>query len=376
MATTLQVLRDLGVPITELAGACRLQGVSGHWPHPQATLHCRSSGTTLRLVLGVLAGRPGAYRLRVDAQLARRPVARVVDPLRAMGADLVVRDWGTAAAYIDIRGATLQAMAYRLPVASAQVKDALRFAAMVASGTMQLDAPLPTRDHLDYLLHAFGPHCERSAVIDIPGDLSAAAPWLVAVVCGRTLPLCLHDVGLNPTRTGLLRALQAMGAAIEVHAAPGAAGAEPRGDLLIHPSMLHGITLHADQVPSLIDEIPLLALAAGLAQGETRIAAVAELRHKESDRLQATLEICRSAGLDVQHQRAGELVITGRPRQSLRVPQCPRTDDHRMVMLAALLERLADDHGPTRIPDPEAVHKSYPGFWDDLERVIPRMARK
>lgn len=374
VATTMQVLRDLGVAVTEVAGVCDIHGVAGRWPRPEATLHCHDSGTTLRLLLGVLAGRPGRYTIRVGAQLARRPIARVVEPLQAMGAELVVRDWGTASACIEVRGTHLHAITYRLPVASAQVKDALRFAAMAAQGTMQLEEPSPTRDHLDYLLRAFGSCCERSADIDLPGDPSAAAPWIVATLLGRTQPLCLPNVGLNPTRLGLVRALRAMGARIEIRAAPPSAAAEPRGELVIHPGALRGATIPADQIPTLIDEIPLLVLAAGPAHGETRIVGVAELRHKESDRLTATLEICRSAGLEVQLNPAGDLMITGRPGQRFRPPQCPRTGDHRMVILAALIERLAGYSGATQVPDPGAVDKSYPEFWRDLDRVLPAPA--
>lgn len=394
VAATCGVVQALGVRMVRVGTEVRIEGCGGAWPIQVVSLDIGASGTTLRLLCGLLAAAQGTYHLRVAAQLGRRPIEHVLGLLRAMGAEVESVGWGTADAQLRIRGRQLHGVRCALPVASAQLKCAFLLAALQADSASWCAEPVLTRDHLERMLPQFGaklshvrcPTCcnaaaadwlhvvpgpLRAAAINIPGDLSAAAPWIAMALVLRQRPLTIAKVGLNPTRLGMVRILQRMGARIELHAAHDAAAGEPYGDLTIFPSCLRGTTVLPSEVPSCIDELPLLIALAGLAQARTHFRGLTALRSKESDRLQHTVAACRAAGMALEQPDGDTLWIDGRPALRATPQQFPRTDDHRMVMLFSVLSLLADPRGPVQIPDACAVAKSYPGYWRDFQALWP-----
>jgi len=335
-------------------------------------LDCANSGTTMRLGMGLVAGASGQCVLDGDDSLRRRPMERVAEPLRAMGARV---ETSGGRPPVRVAGGGLAGVAWTLPVASAQVKSAILLAGLRARGTTTVREPGASRDHTERLLAHMGARLTaadgvvtlaggqrlRGAEVALPGDPSSAAFLVVAALLVPGSTLRVRDVGLNPTRTGALGILRRMGADIATERVRDEAG-EPRGDLVVRASSLRGTTVGPEEVPGAIDELPVLAVAAACADGETRITGAAELRVKESDRL-AALEQLRTLGVEVRASDDG-LVITGRAGRPLHAGRVQASGDHRIAMAFAVAGLCAD--GGVEVADPECVAVSYPSFFTDL----------
>jgi 3-phosphoshikimate 1-carboxyvinyltransferase len=338
-------------------------------------LDCGNSGTTMRLLSGLLAAQPLLSILSGDASLRRRPMARVIDPLRQMGAQVLARQDNTLAPIV-IRGGNLHGITFESPVASAQVKSAILLSGLYAEGETRVTEPSRSRDHTERMLSAMGADVHEdgdqiqispvdrlgATSLRVPGDISSAAPWLVLAACHPDAELLLEGVNTNPTRTGMLDILRAMGASIEV-LEERVTGGEAVADLLVRSSRLHGTTVSGPLVPRAIDELPLVALAACFAEGETVVKDAAELRAKESDRVEAVVATLGSMGATI-HARPDGFIIEG-PQTGLHGAHVDAAGDHRIGMLAGVAGALLA--GQTRIED-DAVAVSYPGFWDELRR--------
>jgi 3-phosphoshikimate 1-carboxyvinyltransferase len=379
---TLDCLRALGVEwrLEEEApgvGTLELAGVGlGGLSEPSDVLDVRNSGTALRLLAGVLAGQPFTSVVTGDDSLRSRPVGRVVEPLRLMGATLLARD-SDRLAPLTVRGGSLRGIQYRLPVASAQVKSAVLLAGLFAEGETVVEEPVATRDHTERLLRAMGADIRRegpgvrleppsslSAVeMEVPGDLSAAAFWLVAAAVHPDAEVILPGVGVNPTRTGLLDVLSMMGAALDV-GEQRIVGEEPVADIVVRSSRLQGVEVEGELIPRLIDEAPALAVAAAFAEGRTVVRDAAELRVKESDRIATLTAQLRRLGVAIEERPDGFVIEGGRAMRGARVSG---GGDHRLTMALAVAGLLAE--GETTVEDGDAVVVSYPGFWRDLRQI-------
>jgi 3-phosphoshikimate 1-carboxyvinyltransferase len=352
---------------------------------PAAVLDCGNSGTSLRLTAGVLAGLPFTSTLDGDDSLRGRPVARIIEPLRRMGAALDARQNDSLPPLTVTGRSPLEAIDHATPVPSAQVKSAVLLAGLRADGRTTITESIATRDHTERMLRARGVPVERDGGPDgpvtwmvrgglavqaiderVPGDVSAAAFWLVAGSIHPDAELVLHDVGVNPTRRAVIDLLRRMGADIDERPAGGADDGvgEPVADLVVRSAALHGTDIGPADVAAAIDEIPVLCLAAAVAGGTTTIRGAGELRHKESDRIAGI-----AAGLSALGARVDvdgdDLRIVGGAR--LRGAATDSLDDHRLAMTFAIAGLLAD--GDTSIGRPGSAAISYPGFFDDLERV-------
>ena len=381
VGSTREVIEELGVGvkdeeqavIVEGKGWCALDRPRGRRP---LSLDCGNSGTTARLMLGLLSPREGDYRLRGDASLSRRPMGRVVEPLGKLGAEVE----GGASLPLVVHGHGLHAADLSTPVASAQVKSALILAALQARGNSEIRESRLTRDHTERMVRAMGGPVHRVDAqglcnrigggslalsplsLVIPGDPSSAA---YAVALAASLPgssLVVEQVCLNPTRLGFYRLLRAMGAQLEFDVTE--EGAETVGRILVRGSELQGIEVQPQDVIDAIDEIPLLACVAALAEGETVIRGAAELRRKESDRIAATVDLLRSFGAEVEEAEDG-MLIGGHVR--LHGARVDAHGDHRIAMCAAFLSAVAD--GESRRHGDEWVAISYPRFFEDLDRI-------
>ena len=376
---TIRCLRALGIRIESPApGALRVQGAGrSGLREASAILNAANSGTTLRLLAGLLAAQSFFSVLTGDASLRSRPMGRIVEPLRAMGARIQGRAGGTRPP-LAIEGGRLRGVRHRLPVASAQVKSALTLAGLYAEGETVLEAPAPSRDHTERMLRAMGaaivvgkgglrvsPLTGDLAPLSlrVPGDISAAAFWMVAAAAHPDAELRLTGVGVNPSRSGIVDALRAMGARIAVEEEQ-TWGCEPVADIVVHSSHLRGTVIEGALIPRLIDEVPALAVAACLAEGETVVRDAGELRVKESDRIRATAGELRRLGARIQELPDG-MVIHG--VGSLRGAACGSHGDHRLAMALAVAGLLAA--GETTVRGAEAVAISYSSFWNDLDRV-------
>jgi 3-phosphoshikimate 1-carboxyvinyltransferase len=360
-----------------------VRGVGLRSPRP-AAIDVGNAGTLLRLLPGWLAGQDhGEWTLDGDDSIRRRPVDRVAAPLREMGAELTCKDERLPP--LTIRGARLRGIEYRLPVASAQVKSCLLFAGLLADGETRIVEPLPTRDHSERMLAAAGAKVRREEVagargggtvviepaerleidrIVVPADLSSAAFAIVAGLLVGGSEVSIRDVGLNPTRTGLLTILERMGAEIEITAG-GEEGGEPIGNLRVRASDLHATEVGGAEVPLAIDELPLVALAACFAEGTTTIRDAAELRRKESDRIATVSAALNALGGRVEATEDG-MVVTG--TGGLRGGAIDSHGDHRIAMLGAVAG-LASADG-VEVANMSAAAVSYPGFEADLASLL------
>ena len=377
---TRDALRQLGVEISESAdGLVRVHGAGPDaWREPEAVLDAGNSGTTLRMLAGALAGRPFCSLLTGDGSLRRRPMRRIVDPLRAMGATLLGRADGGFPP-LAVRGGELRGIAWRSPVASAQVKSAILLAGLQAGGETSVTEPFLSRDHTERMLTAFGVTPRRegatvtiaggarlsAAALSIPGDLSSAAFFAAAAAVPGGGGVCVREVGVNPTRTGILEVLEAMGATVRRNRARVEAG-EPVADLTVSGVRLRGVEIGAELIPRLVDEVPVLAVIAALADGETTITGAGELRVKEVDRLAAVAEELGRLGATVA-VTADSLRVHGGAR--LRGAVVSSRGDHRMAMSLAIAALFAD--GETTIRDVACVDTSFPGFARLLAEVAP-----
>jgi len=358
----------------------RLQGTAGRLgPAGTTAVDCGNSGTTMRLLSGLVAAGEGTTILDGDASLRRRPMRRIAEPLVAMGARVETTD---GHAPMTVHGAPLAAVEWKLPVASAQVKSAVLLAGLRARGTTRVVEPLASRDHTERLLPHFGVALVRDgqtvavrggqrlrgADVPLPGDPSSAAFLVVAALLVPGSNVRVRDVGVNPTRTGFLDILRRMGAEVAVETQVVVAG-EPRAALHAGAASLRGTAIGPDDVPAAIDELPVLCVAAALADGETTLTGAAELRVKESDRI-AALEQLRLLGVDVTATADG-LVIRGTGRRPLGGGRIRAGGDHRIAMAFAVAG-LASPDG-VEIEDPECVEVSFPGFFSRLEACGARV---
>lgn len=373
--STAECLRALGVGIDWPEGSttARVEGRGMHGLFESETvLDCGNSGTTMRLLTGLLAAHPLLSILTGDESLRRRPMSRVIVPLRRMGAQIHART-GDTLAPIAIKGGGLTGIAFQSPVASAQVKSAILLAGLYAEGETRVTEPSTSRDHTERMLSAMGaplttdgPGVSLTAAsalkplsLRVPADISSAAPWLVLAACHPDAEITLLGVNTNPTRTGLLDIMRAMGAAIEV-TEERLSGGEPVADLIVRSSELTGTTVSGALVPRAIDELPLVALLACFADGETVVKDAAELTVKESNRVDAVVRALGRLGARVTPRDDG-FVVQG--PIALTGGRVDAGGDHRIGMLGAIAGTLAA--GETRVEN-DAVGVSYPSFWEHL----------
>ena len=379
--STAACFRALGADI-EFASDTEVT-VNGHGMHglhePQTILDAGNSGTTLRLMTGLMAAQPFLTTFTGDASLHRRPMGRVIKPLTQMGAEIYGRENNTKLPLTIVPvGEGLHGITYQSPVASAQVKSAILLAGLYAHGTTTVVEPFVSRDHTERMLKAFGVDVKREgtavsvdpvekltapAEIEVPGDISSAAYWLVA---GSIIPgseIVLRNVGMNPTRTGIIDVLQAMGADLTIENER-TSGGEPAADIRVRAAKLHGTSFGAEIMPRLIDEIPIIAVAALFADGETVITGAGELRVKETDRLQAVVDEYNKIAPGSVEGSADGLVIRG--GCALQTAECHTYDDHRMAMSLAVLGTAAKG---VSLDNGACVNISYPVFYDTLARL-------
>ncbi len=377
-----RVLRQLGVGVSRLRAGQRVLVQGAPWRQPAATLNCGNSGTTARLLVGALAGHALTARLTGDASLRRRPMRRVTEPLTLMGAQF--REHGGDHLPLTIEGGRLHDLDYRTPVASAQIKSAILLAALAGHVRARVTEPGRSRDHTERLLRYLGLPIETdgtTVVLDarsfrpdevepfqlrVPGDPSSAAFLVGAVLSQKRGEVRIEHVGVNPTRTGFLNVLDRMGANIGRESLR-EEGGEPVADLVARAGPLSGTTVPGAEVPSLIDEVPILAVLAARAEGETRFCDVGELRVKESDRLALLTINLRAVGYRAEIV-GDDLIVVGS-----EAPPAGRVEtggDHRMAMAFAVLGMAPG--ADVRLSEASSVGVSYPRFFEDLERIRAR----
>ena len=381
---SLAIIRALGVRVTELARSddghsstlrVRSSGVHG-LKEPDRVLNARNSGTTMRLMLGLLAAAPLTAVMVGDRSLRARPMGRVVDPLRMMGAHIWGRSDGTLAP-LTVRGSDLTGFTYEMPVASAQLKSALLIAGVSASGKTTVIEPAPSRDHTERMMSAMGARIrseagrieiEQSELVAtdviVPGDISSAAPWLVAGLVHPDARITVRAVGINPSRTGILDVLREMGANMTISNEQ-EVGGEPIADITVESSDLRPVEIGGAIIPRLIDELPVLTVAAMHANGVSRFRDAAELRVKETDRIATTSGELSRMGARVEEMPDGMVIYGG---QRLAGAVVRSHGDHRLAMTLAVAAMAA--RGETTIQGADAVHVSYPAFWEQFGPAV------
>jgi 3-phosphoshikimate 1-carboxyvinyltransferase len=383
--STAALLREVGVRVPELpAGGGEIRvgsaGISG-WQAPARVLDCGNSGTTARLILGLLASRPFASTLTGDDSLRSRPMRRVTDPLHEMGA--AIRDLAEPGYLpLEIRGGRLRSISHRSPKASAQIKSAVLLAGLGAGVPVTVWEPSRSRDHTERMLGGLGVRLHQSEYdggwllelepidgtlppldLQVPGDPSSAAFMIALALLAGSGELRLQGVGVNPTRTGLFAILQRMGAILDFESERDAGG-EPVADIVVRPAELRGTTVGPEEIPSAIDEIPILAVLASRAAGETRITGAGELRVKESDRITMIVSNLRSLGASAEELPDG-LVVRG--SDSPLRGRVTTHADHRIAMAFGVLGTLPGND--IQVDDRQCVDVSFPGFWDRLQEL-------
>ena len=379
--STLRAVRALGVEVEEpdvdvvRVRGRGLRGLVG----PGEPIDAGNAGTLMRLLAGVLAGQEGRFELRGDESLSRRPMERVAAPLRELGARVETTD---GHAPIVVEGGALRGITYELPVASAQIKSAVLLAGLYAKGRTTVVEPLATRDHTELLLQHAGVDVQRKGLevsvtgierveldrVEVPGDFSSAAPLIVAATLLSGSELYLHGIGINPTRTGLLDVLERMHARVTLFNKR-KLGAETVADIEVRSSSLVATRVAPAEVPRMVDELPLVALLAGLARGETVIAGVQELRVKETDRVETVKDVLKPLGIRVS---AGEdeLRVVGVPTRPKGGGSADSHGDHRIAMLGAVAGLVSREG--VRLEGAEAAAVSFPGFFELLESIALR----
>jgi 3-phosphoshikimate 1-carboxyvinyltransferase len=393
--STAAAMRQLGVMIeSPEPGKLIVEGMGGRFTKPFGDLDCGNSGTTMRLMAGILASQPFQTRLIGDASLSKRPMQRVIDPLRLMGAKLHAEGEKSCPPLVVEESSGLQGITYRLPVASAQVKSAVLLAGLFAEGTTTVIEDVRSRDHTERMLQYFLVNAKREEVWEnknspknrrlieirttleggqvpesmdftVPGDISSAAFWMVAAAARPGSRLLIKDVGLNPTRTGIIDVLVRMGARIREVIESSLHG-EPIGNLDIKGGKLRATEIRGAEIPNVIDEIPILAVAAALAEGTTVIRDAAELRVKETDRIAVVASHLRAMGAKVEEFPDGMAITGGSP---LKGAQLQSHHDHRIAMAFSIAGLFAS--GETVMEGTDCVNTSYPGFEQTL-RVMQK----
>jgi len=384
---TMRAFRAMGIQIEEGPEQLRVRG-KGFWglTEPRQPLDCGNSGTGIRLLTGLLAGQDFFSSLTGDESIRKRPMGRIVKPLREMGAKIAGRKGGEFAP-LAITGSRLHGIAYDSPVASAQVKSCLLLAGLYAEGTTHITEPRRSRDHTERMFRYFGIPLREDGLrlsvqgrpsvgwtakpVVVPGDLSAAAFFMVGASLVPGSDVTMTSVGVNPTRTGVLEILTGMGANIQVLNRRDEAG-EPVADLRVRTAPLHGIRIGAELIPQTIDEFPILCVAAVLAEGETTISGAGELRVKESDRIATMTTELRKMGASIEETKDG-LVIQGlgaSKTKRLRGAACTSYGDHRVAMSMAIAGLTAE--GETKIQDADCIETSFPGFESKLLELLTK----
>lgn len=373
--STISCFKKMGVSIDVSDKEVVVHGVGLHGlKAPTELLYTGNSGTTTRLLCGILAGQPFSCTLNGDASIQKRPMGRIIKPLREMGADISGKDGNLCP--LDIHPAPLHGIRYDMPVASAQLKSAILLAGLFADGPTTVIEPAPSRDHTERMLRGLGaqivsngteitltpPKALHAVNVEVPGDISSAAYFLVAGLILPNSDIVIRNVGINPTRTGILDALEAMGANIERLNERGTV--EPICDLRVRSSHLHGTTISGDLIPRLIDEIPVLAVAAAFAEGKTVIRDAQELKVKESNRIATMTTELSKTGADVQETDDGMVIRGGKP---LHGADFASYADHRVAMSMAVCALACE--GDSSIDDPDCVAISYPTFFETLDAL-------
>ena len=376
VTSTRRCLEQCGIPIRDKGDQVIVEGQGGVFQSPAEELDAGNAGTTARLLTGLLAGRGIEARITGDTSLSRRPMSRITDPLQQMGANLHPTLRGTLP--ITLHPASLDSLEYTMPVASAQVKSALLFAGMASDGTVTINEPVPSRNHTELMLSSLGVDIafsenkivlgpEKQSVppfeLEIPGDPSSAAFTAALAVMLPDIEVTIEKVLLNPYRIGFLKAIQRMGAGITWESTHNALGEEV-GSIAVRSSKLKSIKVSGPEIPTLIDEIPILAILASQAQGATIIRDAGELRVKESDRIKTVCENLKRMGVRVQELDDG-FRIWG--PANLRGARIRTYGDHRIAMAFAVAGRLAT--GPHSIDEPDSVEISFPGFFEVIEQI-------
>ena len=381
--STMRCLQALGVVIKP--GACPGEyTIAGRGPQlvePEDILDAGNSGTSMRLLSGLLASQPFVSVLTGDQSLRSRPMRRIVDPLKLMGAEILGRQSDSLAPLV-IRGGSLKGIEYDLPVASAQVKSCIMLAGLSADGPTVIHQPTLSRDHTERMITAMGARVDTESLdlvvhpthlkavdIAVPGDISSAAFWMVAGLCHPNSKILVRGVGLNPSRTGIMDALSAMGAGNSLQmVSERNEGGEPVSDVLVTPAELHGTEIGGDLIPRILDEIPILAVAACFAGGDTVIRDAAELRVKESDRIATTVEELGRLGANIEAREDGMIIHGAGPSGGrFSGATCFSHGDHRLAMALAVAGLLID--GSTTVHGAESASVSYPDFWEHLESL-------
>ena len=353
-----------------------IHGCGAELQAPAGKLDCGNSGTGMRLLSGVLAAQKFDSTLIGDESLSGRPMDRIITPLAKMGAQFETRGAKPGCAPLLITGGELKPITYEMPMASAQVKSAILLAGLFAPGTTTVIQPATNRDHTERLLNSFGVNVKtkgntisidggqvvKSCDLVVPGDISSAAFWIVAAACAPGSHLIINNVGLNPTRTALLDVLIRMGAKIEVQLEH-EDGGEPLGRIEIIGGKLQGTEILKEEVPNLIDEVPILAVAGALAEGVMTIRNAAELRVKETDRIETTIRNLRLMGGEIEEFEDGMVITGGR---TLKGAKLESYGDHRIAMAFAIAGLLAEE-GQTTIANTACIATSYPTFVQHLE---------
>ena len=388
--STISVFRKMGVSIEQEQDSVRIQGLGLHGlKAPGEALYCGNSGTTMRLMAGILAGQSFSSCLTGDESLEKRPMKRVCLPLEKMGARIKMQgEKGTAP--LEITGSPLKGICYESPVASAQVKSSVLLAGLYAEGKTSLIEPSLSRDHTERLLGAMGVECSTKTLEDgrveisleggqelkalseeylVPGDISSAAYFMASVFFLPGSSLRLKNIGLNPSRCGILTVLEKMGAKISLENCSTVYG-EERGDIYFEYGPLKAVDIGGDLIPRLIDELPLLAVLATIAEGETRIYDAVELKVKESNRIKACVENLQRLGISAVETDDG-MIIPGKGSVfSLEGKTIPSFMDHRIAMSFSVLGLLCRSDKPMKIEDSECIQISYPDFFKDFEKVL------
>jgi len=379
--STLEGVRALGVDVALDEDRVRVAGVGLRGLGvPSGPIDCGNAGTLMRLLPGILAGQQGRFELVGDESLSRRPLERIAEPLARMGAAVETED---GHAPLVVEGGPLEPIRYELPVASAQVKSCVLLAGLFASGgpTIVVE-PVQTRDHTERLLDGAGVRVERKPReprvwpaerlrpldLDIPGDFSSAAPFITAATLVAGSELRLHGVGVNPTRTGFLTVLERMGARVSLFNRR-TTGGEPVADLEVAAADLVATAVRPEEVPALVDELPLFALVAGLAHGVSSVSGAAELRVKESDRIETVKNVLRPLGIRIETTHDG-FRVRGVPSRPKGGGMVDAAGDHRIGMLAAVAGLVSREG--VRIEEAESVGVSFPDFFAMLESIAVR----
>ena len=373
--STISCFRQMGISVEQNGTSVVVHGKGLHGlTRPSGIIDAGNSGTTVRLLSGILAGQPFDSMITGDASIQKRPMKRVMTPLSQMGASITsVHENGCAP--LQIKGSPLHGIHYLSPVASAQVKSCVLLAGLYADAPTSVTEPAISRNHSELMLRYFGAdiQCEGTTStvlpdprlvgqkVNVPGDISSAAYFIAAALLVPGSEVLLKNVGINPTRDGMLRVVRAMGGDVTL-VNENTDGAEPCADLLIRSSSLHATTIEGELIPTLIDELPVIAVLAAFAEGTTVIKDAAELKVKESDRIAVMAENLKRMGADVEPTDDGMIIHGGRPLHGATINPYL---DHRIAMSFAVAALAAD--GETKIQDADCVKISYPGFYTDLE---------